>query len=181
MVIFLVLTLKLPIQTSLSVAPKLPVSLCSGAKCINCRKTSTPLVSYTRGGWVVGSIPFTVITNIFLTEFSKNFWVKLSCYRFDKHVLVCVFLSHMNSVINDNRAKVNPEVKIMTADAPFIIVNDFVVNSLFGSICAVLSEEKLSHLLSNPPSPIPLILKIKHRVPFTNIKEHQTFFLNKLK
>ena len=68
----------------------------------------------------------------------------------------------MNSVINANRAKVNPEVKIMNADAPFMIVNDLVENSLFGSTCAVLSEEKLSHLLSNPPSPIPFILKIKH-------------------
>ena len=85
----------------------------------------------------------------------------------------------MNSVMNANKAKVNPEVKIMNADAPFIIVNDLVVNSLFGSICAALSEEKLSHLLSNPPSLIPLILKIKHCAPFTNINEHQTSVLNK--
>ena len=160
-------------------ASKLPVSLCSGEKYKNCRKTSTPLVSYTRGGWVVGSIPFTVITNIFLTEFSENIWVKLSCYRFYKHVLLCAFLSHMSSVMNANKAKVNPEVKIMNADAPFIIVNDLVVNSLFGSICAALSEEKLSHLLSNPPSLIPLILKIEHCAPFTNINEHQTSVLNK--
>ena len=87
----------------------------------------------------------------------------------------------MNSVMNANRAKVNPEVKIMKADAPFIIVNDLVVNSLFGSICAALSEEKLSHLLSNPPSPIPLILKIKQSLPFTKINERQTSILNKLK
>ena len=39
-VVFHALTLKLPIQTSLSVAPKLPVSLHSGEKF---RKTSTPL------------------------------------------------------------------------------------------------------------------------------------------
>ena len=41
LVIFHALTLKLPIQTSLSVAPKLPVSLRSGEKCENFRKTST--------------------------------------------------------------------------------------------------------------------------------------------
>ena len=41
-VVFLALTLKLPIQTSLSVEPKLPVSLHSGEKCENFRKTSTP-------------------------------------------------------------------------------------------------------------------------------------------
>ena len=29
------------------------------------------LVSYTRGGWVAGSSPFTIMTNILLTEFSK--------------------------------------------------------------------------------------------------------------
>ena len=39
-VVFQTLTLKLPIQTSLSVAPKLPVS---GEKCEHFRKTSTPL------------------------------------------------------------------------------------------------------------------------------------------
>ena len=27
--------------------------------------------SYTRGGWVAGSSPFTVVTNIFVTEFSE--------------------------------------------------------------------------------------------------------------
>ena len=40
-VVFHALTLKLPIQTSLSVAPELPVSLRSGEKCQNFRKTST--------------------------------------------------------------------------------------------------------------------------------------------
>ena len=39
---FLAFTLKLPIQTSLSVAPKLPVSLCSAKNCPNFSKTSTP-------------------------------------------------------------------------------------------------------------------------------------------
>ena len=29
------------------------------------------LVSYTRGGWVAGSGPFTVMTNIFVTEFTE--------------------------------------------------------------------------------------------------------------
>ena len=42
-VVFHSLTLKLPIQTSLSVAPKLQVCVCSGEKCGNFRKTSTPL------------------------------------------------------------------------------------------------------------------------------------------
>ena len=41
-VVFHALTLKLPIQTSLSVAPELPVSLSSHEKCLNFRKTSTP-------------------------------------------------------------------------------------------------------------------------------------------
>ena len=40
-VVFHALTLKLPIQTLLSVAPKLPVSLSSHEKCLNFRKTST--------------------------------------------------------------------------------------------------------------------------------------------
>ena len=40
-VVFLALTLKLPIQTSPSVAPELPVSLRSGEKCPNFSKTST--------------------------------------------------------------------------------------------------------------------------------------------
>ena len=43
LVVFHASTLKLPIQTSLSVAPKLQVSLRSGEKCENFRKTSTPL------------------------------------------------------------------------------------------------------------------------------------------
>ena len=30
------------------------------------------LVSYTRGGWVAGLYSFTVMTNIFVTEFSEN-------------------------------------------------------------------------------------------------------------
>ena len=38
----------------------------------------TILVFYTRGGWVAGSSPFTVITNIFVTEFSENIKGKLS-------------------------------------------------------------------------------------------------------
>ena len=29
------------------------------------------MVSYRRGGWVVGSSPFTVMTNIFVTELSE--------------------------------------------------------------------------------------------------------------
>ena len=41
-VVFHALTLKLPIQTSLSVAPELPVSLHSGENCPNFKKTSTP-------------------------------------------------------------------------------------------------------------------------------------------
>ena len=40
-VVFHALTLRLPIQTSLSVAPKLPVSFSSHEKCPNFRKTST--------------------------------------------------------------------------------------------------------------------------------------------
>ena len=40
--VVLALTLKLPVQTSLSVAPKLPVSLRSGEKCKKFKKTSTP-------------------------------------------------------------------------------------------------------------------------------------------
>ena len=43
-VVFLAFALKFPIQTSLSVAPKLPVSLRSGEKCEKLKKTSTPLV-----------------------------------------------------------------------------------------------------------------------------------------
>ena len=42
-VVFHALTLKLPIQTSLSVAPELPVSLSSHEKCEHFRKTSPPL------------------------------------------------------------------------------------------------------------------------------------------
>ena len=41
LVVFLAFTLRLPIQTSLSVAPKLQVCVRSGEKCENCRKTST--------------------------------------------------------------------------------------------------------------------------------------------
>ena len=43
LVVFHALTLKLPIQTSLSVVPKLPISLRSGEKSENFRKRSTPL------------------------------------------------------------------------------------------------------------------------------------------
>ena len=42
-VVFLALTLKLPIQTSVSVAPKLLVWVRSGEKCGEFRKTSTTL------------------------------------------------------------------------------------------------------------------------------------------
>ena len=41
-VVFHALTLKFPIQTLLSVVPKLPVYTCSGEKCENFSKTSTP-------------------------------------------------------------------------------------------------------------------------------------------
>ena len=44
--VFHALTLKLPIQTSLSVAPKLQVSLSSNEKCENFSKTSTPLCKF---------------------------------------------------------------------------------------------------------------------------------------
>ena len=40
-IIFFAFALRLPIQTSLSVAPKLQVSLCSGGNCQKIRKTST--------------------------------------------------------------------------------------------------------------------------------------------
>ena len=43
LVVFHALTLKLPIQTSLSVAPKLQLCVRSGEKCQNFRKTSTLL------------------------------------------------------------------------------------------------------------------------------------------
>ena len=42
-VVFYVLTLKLPIQTTISVSPELSVSLSSHEKCQNFGKTSTPL------------------------------------------------------------------------------------------------------------------------------------------
>ena len=42
-VVFYVLTLKLPIQTTIYVSPELSVSLSSHEKCPNFRKTSTPL------------------------------------------------------------------------------------------------------------------------------------------
>ena len=41
-VVFHALILKLPIQTSLSVAPKLPVPLSSHEKCLNFREGGTP-------------------------------------------------------------------------------------------------------------------------------------------
>ena len=44
-VVFHALALKLPIQTSFSVAPKLPVSLRSGEDCPRFRKTSTPRIT----------------------------------------------------------------------------------------------------------------------------------------
>ena len=42
-VVFHALTLRFPVQTSLSVAPKLPVCVPSGEKCQNFSKTSTSL------------------------------------------------------------------------------------------------------------------------------------------
>ena len=39
------------------------------------------LVSYTRGGWVPGSSPFTVMTNNFVTEFSENIYIKLKYHQ----------------------------------------------------------------------------------------------------
>ena len=39
---------------------------------VSCWCCGSILVSYTRGGWVAGSIHFTVIANIFVTEFSEN-------------------------------------------------------------------------------------------------------------
>ena len=47
-VVFLTFTLRLPIQTSLSVVPELSVSLSSHEKCPNFRKTSTPLFLYVK-------------------------------------------------------------------------------------------------------------------------------------
>ena len=44
-VVFLAFTLRLPIQTSLSVAPKLQVFVRSGKKCQKFRKTRAPLVN----------------------------------------------------------------------------------------------------------------------------------------
>ena len=44
---FLAFAFKLPIQTSLSVVPTLPVCLRSGDKCESFRKTSTPLNTWT--------------------------------------------------------------------------------------------------------------------------------------
>ena len=61
LVVFLAFTLKLPIQTSLSVAPKLTVSLHSGEKCEKFRKTSTPLEIDTRAfrhNYLFGACPF---------------------------------------------------------------------------------------------------------------------------
>ena len=37
-----------------------------------CRRCGSILVSYTRSGWVAGLSPFTVMANIFVTEFSEN-------------------------------------------------------------------------------------------------------------
>ena len=45
-VVFHAFTLRLPIQTSLSVAPKLPVFARLGGKCQTFRKTSTPLHTF---------------------------------------------------------------------------------------------------------------------------------------
>ena len=54
-VVFHALTLKLPIQTSLSVAPKLPVYSCSGEKCENFSKTSSPTTLKVHLLWKVAS------------------------------------------------------------------------------------------------------------------------------
>ena len=48
-VVFHAFRLKLPIQSSLSVAPKLPVPLSSHEKCPNFRRTSTPLIGVREG------------------------------------------------------------------------------------------------------------------------------------
>ena len=47
-IVFLAFTLKLSIQTSLSVAPELSISLSSHEKCQNFRKTSRPLRNPTK-------------------------------------------------------------------------------------------------------------------------------------
>ena len=39
--------------------------------CVSCWHCGGILVYYTRGGWVAGSSPITVMTNIFVTEFSE--------------------------------------------------------------------------------------------------------------
>ena len=41
-----------------------------------CSRCGSMLVSYTRGGWVVDSSTFTVMTNIFVTELRENIWEK---------------------------------------------------------------------------------------------------------
>ena len=38
---------------------------------VSCWYSGSILVSYTRCSWVVGSSPFTVMTNIIVTEFNK--------------------------------------------------------------------------------------------------------------
>ena len=53
-VVFLAFTLRFPIQISLSVAPKLPVSLSSTENCHKFMKTSTPLY---HGQWSHGIPP----------------------------------------------------------------------------------------------------------------------------
>ena len=45
-VVFLALTLRFPVQTSLSVAPKLQVCVHLGEKCPNFRKMSIPLIAF---------------------------------------------------------------------------------------------------------------------------------------
>ena len=77
-VVFHAITLKLPIQTSLSVVPKFQVCVRSGEKCQIFRKTSTPLINIQwqtiSQKWnifrinvdIVSSIPSKLITQIFI-------------------------------------------------------------------------------------------------------------------
>ena len=48
---------------------------------VSCWHCGSIMVSYTRGGWVGGLNPFTLMTNIFVTEFSEfseNIYGKLN-------------------------------------------------------------------------------------------------------
>ena len=60
---FYAFVLKLPIQTSISVPPELPVSLSSHVKCPDFRKTSTPLripIPKYKGGQLIDKESFKV-------------------------------------------------------------------------------------------------------------------------